>query len=212
MSDYPEIDRLVSRYRDLTACRNQIEEAFTLLRDSYAQGGVLLICGNGGSAADSDHMVGELMKGFQRQRPVPAELQQALQDAYGTQGSEFGSRLQGALPAISLTAHSALVSAIANDTGQDLTFAQQVYGYGRKGDVLLGISTSGNSENVCNAMRIARTLGLTTIALTGRDGGQLRDLAECVIRVPRVTTLEIQELHLPIYHTLCVMLEQSFFN
>jgi D-sedoheptulose 7-phosphate isomerase len=211
MSEYPEIDRLVNRYRDLTACRNQIEEAFHLLRDSFSQGGLLLVCGNGGSAADSEHIVGELMKGFQRPRPVPPQLQQALQADWGTRGSEFGKLLQGTLPALSLTSQGALVSAIANDLAPDMIFAQQVYGYGRKGDTLLGISTSGNSANVCNAFRIARTLGLTTIGLTGRDGGELRELADCLIRVPRATTLEIQELHLPVYHTLCVMLEQAFF-
>jgi D-sedoheptulose 7-phosphate isomerase len=211
MSDYPEIDRLVSRHADLKACRNEIEEAFRLLRDSFSQGGVLLVCGNGGSAADSDHIVGELMKGFQRKRAIPAGLQQALQADWGAEGSQTGQLLQGCLPAISLTSQGPLISAIANDLAPDLIFAQQVYGYGRKGDVLLGISTSGNSANVCSAFRVARTLGLTTIGLTGRDGGELRNLADCAIRVPRTTTLEIQELHLPVYHALCVMLEQAFF-
>lgn len=210
MSDHPEIDRLINRYGDLKACRNEIKQAFQLLHDSFSQGGVLLACGTGGSAAASDHLVAELMKGFQRKRPVPAAFSEQL-GTLGTRGEILAKQLQGSLPAISLTSHGALVSAIASEQAPDLIFAQQVYGYARAGDVLLGLCTTPG-ESIANAFRVARALGSTTIALTGRDSGELRELADCVISVPRITTAEIQELHLPVSHALTVMLEQAFFN
>jgi D-sedoheptulose 7-phosphate isomerase len=171
---------------------------------SFASGGKLLVCGNGGSAADADHIVGELMKGFYKKRSLPAEEASKL--------GEYARYLQGALPAIALTQHAALSTAFLNDVNPEMGFAQQVYGYGRDGDVLLGISTSGNSKNVCNAVRVAMNLGIKTIGLTGRKGGRLSEISDVCIGVPADITADIQELHLPIYHTLCAMLEELFFD
>jgi D-sedoheptulose 7-phosphate isomerase len=197
----------------LAACRTQIVEAFELLEACFAVGGKLLVCGNGGSAADSEHIVGELMKGFASRRPVPAELSRRLEEAYpGGDGRLLGERLQGALPAISLVSQTSLATALANDVAAEMVFAQQVYGYGRPADLLLAISTSGNAANVIAALRVARVLGLKTIALTGRDGGRMGKLADVVLRVPAAGTPEVQVLHLQVYHCLCAMLEAEFFG
>jgi D-sedoheptulose 7-phosphate isomerase len=178
---------------------------------AYQNGNKLLVCGNGGSAADSEHMVAELMKGFLKRRPIPASHVAQLEAADPTDGKAIARRLQGALAAISLVAPVSLTSAIANDIDFDMIFAQQVYGLGRVGDVLLGISTSGNSKNVSNAVVVASALGLKTIVLTGRTGGTLASLAEVSIKVPADDIAEIQELHLPVYHWLSTELEEVFF-
>ena len=182
--------------------------AFALLRGAFAGGNKLLVCGNGGSAADSEHIVAELMKGFLKRRPIPAGDAAKL-DAFG--GKELGPRLQGALAAISLPSQMSLLTAVANDGDYDLTFAQQVYGLGRGGDVLLAISTSGKSANVCNAVTVAKAFGLKSIALTGKTGGDLASLADVAIKVPSDNVAEIQELHLPVYHWLSTELEAAFF-
>ena len=168
--------------------------------------------GNGGSAADSDHIVGELMKGFVKRRPLPEELKRALAAADPVRGKELAEKLQGALPAIALTNHAALSSAFANDVDGVLSYAQQVNGYGRTGDVFLGISTSGNAENVMYAAVTARAKGMRVIALTGKTGGKLGAFADISIIVPEQETYKIQELHLPIYHALCLMLEERFYE
>lgn len=203
---------LESRYPDLRVCIADIEQSYRILRDAFANGNKLLICGNGGSASDSEHIVGELMKGFELKRPVSAEMREKLIQQNPEIGAYLADKLQGALPAIALTTHSALISAISNDVASDMVFAQQVYGYGQAGDVLLGISTSGNSANVINAIHVAQTLGLPTIGLTGKTGGKMSELCDVTICVPYDTTAEIQERHLPVYHALCSLLEQEFFD
>lgn len=206
------LDVLQTRYPDLEPCIPAVRAAFNVLRKTFVAGGKLLVCGNGGSAADSEHIVGELMKGFQSKRPVNQSLRDKLMQHDSERGAYIADRLQGALPAIALSSHTALVSAISNDAAADMVFAQQVYGYGKEGDTLLGISTSGNSENIINALHVARTLGLHTVGLTGQSGGKMRELCDVAICVPFTDTAEIQERHLPIYHALCIMLEQEFFN
>lgn len=205
------IEELISRYPVLSEIETEIRQAYEILRDCYRGGGKLLAAGNGGSCADSEHIVGELMKGFVKTRPVPQELEEKLRQTDPVRGARLAEGLQGALPAIALTGHSALSTAFLNDVDGQLGFAQQTLGYGRPGDVFLGISTSGNSENVMLAAVTARALGMKVIALTGRDGGQLKELADVSVVVPVRETYQIQELHLPIYHALCLMLEQDFF-
>ena len=205
------IQELVKRYPVLDAVKDQIEEAYKILETCYENGGKLLIAGNGGSAADSDHIVGELMKGFVKRRPVSAELAEALKQADPERGAELAKKLQGGLPAIALTNHAALSSAFANDVDGMLSYAQQVNGYGKAGDVFLGISTSGNSKNVLYAAVTAKAKGLKVIGLLGRDGGRIRGYSDTAIVVPEQETFKIQELHLPAYHALCLMLEEYFF-
>lgn len=206
------LEALGARYPDLRPCLGDVARAFEVLERSFRQGGKLLVCGNGGSAADSEHIVGELMKGFKLRRPVPEDFRRQLGETFGAEGAYLAEHLQGALPAISLVSQSALLTAFANDVAADLGFAQQVYGYGRAGDVLLGISTSGNAPSVLHALRVARGLGLSTLGLSGRSGGKMKALCDVAICVPASETLEIQERHLPIYHTLCLMLEEAFFG
>lgn len=204
--------QLISRYPELETCAPQIEQAYSMLRACYQSGGKVLVCGNGGSAADSEHIVGELMKGFMLKRPVAPVLRQKLYSDWPEQGAYLADHLQGGLPAISLVSHSALVFAFNNDVASDMVFAQQVNGYGRPGDVLWGISASGNAVNVANAVRVARSLGLKTLGLTGMTGGLLKTVAEVTICVPGGSVPEVQERHLPVYHTLCQMLEEAFFS
>ena len=204
------LDTLIVRYPLLYASRNEIASAFELLRQSYQQGGKLLLCGNGGSAADAEHIVGELMKSFSKERKLDESIKNCLVASSKKFGPRLAQCLQPGLPAISLTCHSALNTAFANDVDPDLIFAQQVLGYGKKGDVLMGISTSGNSKNVLNAMVTARSLGLPVLGLSGRKGGGFNDYCDIVIRVDAEITPEVQELHLPVYHALCEMLEQFF--
>ncbi|MEY2558853.1 MAG: D-sedoheptulose 7-phosphate isomerase [Verrucomicrobiota bacterium] len=205
------LSRLIERYPILASCSADISSAIELLSDLFSSGNKLLICGNGGSAADSEHMVGELMKGFMKPRKIPPADAAKVEKSGGPDGAAVAANLQGALPAIALTSQLSLNTAVANDTHAEMIFAQQVYGLGQKGDAVLGISTSGNSRNVINAFIVARALELKTIALTGRGGGLLPPFADVMIRVPADTVLEIQELHLPVYHTLCVELEERFF-
>lgn len=186
--------------------------AAELLVSTYSSGGKVLICGNGGSASDSEHIVGELMKGFMQRRPVPGDVRQRLEQLFPQEGQFLADHLQGALPAISLVSQTALTTAYANDVSAEMMFAQQVYGYGNPGDALIGLSTSGNSANVVRAMQVAKLKGLRTIALTGRSGGKLKEICDVAIQVPWDSTPDIQERHLPIYHALCIHLEEVFFG
>jgi D-sedoheptulose 7-phosphate isomerase len=203
---------LLKRYPTLHECGAATEAAFHALAEVFENGNKLLVCGNGGSASDAEHIVSELMKGFLLPRSISLEHRERLRESDGPEGEEIGALLQGCLRAVALTSHGALASAIGNDTRGDMIFAQQVYGLGDPGDALLGISTSGNSRNVLNAFRVARMLGMKTVALTGRCGGKLAPLADIVIHAPADAVTEIQELHLPIYHALCAALEMRFFS
>lgn len=204
------LSELTDERPELAACAPELKQAFQLLCSCYQSGGKLLCCGNGGSAADSEHIVGELMKEFMKRRPLPEELKRRLQ-AQGAEGEQLAEGLQAALPALSLCGAPALSSAYMNDARPELLFAQQVVGYGRPGDVLLALSTSGNSANVLFALRAAHAAGLHTIGLTGEDGGAMHGLCDVCIRTPARSTPKVQEMHLPIYHALCAMLEEEFF-
>lgn len=205
------IEQLISRYPELDACASDVQVAFEILRACFRSGGKALTCGNGGSAADAEHIVGELMKGYLLKRPVPEAMRARLISASPQNGEYLADHLQRGLPAISLVSQTSLLSAIANDTAADMAYAQQVYAYGNEGDALIGISTSGNARNVIHAMQVARALGLHTVGLTGATGGALKPLCEVCICVPAENTTAIQERHLPIFHVLCAMLEEEFF-
>lgn len=205
------LEELVERYPALDAVKDDVRKAYELLEACYEQGGKLLIAGNGGSCADAEHIVGELMKGFVKRREVSDSFAECLRNADEVRGAELAKKLQGGLPAIALTGHAGLSTAYLNDVDGDLIFAQQTYGYGRPGDVLIGISTSGNAKNVMYAMTVAKALGMKTIGLTGKDGGALKREADVSVVVPETETFKIQELHLPVYHALCLMLEERFF-
>ena len=190
------------RYPELECCKDDIEKALQLIIETYKNNGKILVCGNGGSASDSEHIVGELMKGFLLKRQVTDERL----------SQEMRENLQGALPAISLNSQTALMTAFNNDLNPDFVFAQQVYGYAKANDLLIGISTSGNSENVLNAVKVANSMGVKSIVLTGKDGGKLKNLATVSICVPANETYKIQEYHLPVYHYLCAKVEEDFFK
>lgn len=204
--------RTLSRHPLLVDIEEEILSAFNIISTSYSDSGKLLICGNGGSAADAEHIVGELMKSFVLPRIVPANIKNKFIDTSSEIGPYLAEKLQPALRAIALTSHPSLNTAFANDVESDLVFAQQVLGYGDQGDVLLAISTSGNSKNVIHAAITAKALGLKVIGLSGFQGGRLRDFCDVCICVTGEDAAEIQELHLPIYHALCKMLEVRFFG
>ena len=189
------------RYPELQKCREQIENARMLLINTYKNGGKVLVCGNGGSAADSEHIVGELMKGFLATRPV---LDEHIPE-------KLRCDLQGALPAISLPSQSAILSAFMNDVNPEMIYAQLVYGYANEEDLIIGLSTSGNSVNVVNAIKVAKCLGASTLSMTGSRESKLSDLSDVSIRVPAEETYKIQEYHLPVYHYLCAEVEKYFF-
>ncbi|SFJ51287.1 D-sedoheptulose 7-phosphate isomerase [Halobacillus dabanensis] len=207
-----EMERLLRKYPDLEVCRNDIEQAAHFLIKGYKSGKKTLLCGNGGSASDCDHIVGELMKGFTLKRPVDSLFEKELKEAFPENGEFLAQNLQQGLPAISLASHSALSTAFINDVTPEMVFAQQVYGYGEAGDMVIGISTSGNSANVVNALKVSKAMGLRTIGLTGESGGEMKEICDVTIRVPWTETLDVQERHLPIYHSLCIILEKEFFN
>jgi D-sedoheptulose 7-phosphate isomerase len=206
------IQPLIDKFPDLAACREDVEQAFLLLRACFQAGGKLLLCGNGGSAADCEHLVGELMKGYLSPRPLPAATRQQLEESFPENGRYLAGHLQGALPAISLASQMGLITAYANDVAADMIFAQQVYGYGRDGDVIAGISTSGNSRNVLHALQVGRALGLRTLGFSGGSGGGMKPLCDVCVCVPATRTADIQERHLALYHALCAMLEEAFFG
>lgn len=203
------METLYQRYPALEKEKDSIERVINLLIRIYEAGNKLLLCGNGGSAADCDHIVGELMKGFLKKRPVGGELAQRL-TLLGASGLEM--HLQGSLPAISLGNSTALISAFANDVDPEFVFAQQVMGLGNPGDVIIGISTSGNAANVRNAILLAKAKGLYTVGLTGAIGGWLAENCDMTIRVPEMETYKIQELHLPVYHWICANVEEHFYQ
>jgi len=206
------IDTLIDRYPKLIVCREQLQEAYNILKQAYSEGRKLLVCGNGGSASDSEHIVGELMKEFKLKREVYKNQADAMKKIDPELGTILAEHLQGALPAIALTGHSSLTTAFMNDSLPELIFAQQVNGYGKQNDVLLGISTSGNSRNVLFAAVAAKAKGLKVLGLTGQRDCKLAKLADICIQVPETETYKIQELHLPVYHCLCMMLEEHFFG
>lgn len=203
-------DRYRARYAFTAALEPGIRQAVEMLEASFTSGGKLLICGNGGSAADADHIVGELVKAFRIRRPLDAALKKALAGPDGA--SPLAEKLEGSLPAINLCAHTALITAQSNDVGGDFIYAQQVIGYGRKEDVFWGISTSGNSKNVLYAGQTAKAMGIRTIGLTGRDGGQMRDLFDLTIIAPSQITEDIQDIHSTVYHMICAALECQFWG
>lgn len=208
------IDLLIERYPALNECAQSVIKAYDILEECFAYGNKLLIAGNGGSCADSEHIVGELMKGFKMPRKCGADYAARLKAVDPVRGEELAQKLQGGLPSIALDGHQGLNTAFINDVpgGGLLMYAQQVNGYGKEGDVFLGISTSGNSKNVMYATVVARAKGLKVIGLTGAKGGELAEVADVAIKVPQTETYMIQELHLPVYHTLCLMLEERFFG
>ncbi len=206
------VNTLIDRYPKLIVCKSDIIKAYELMETSFEQGRKLLVAGNGGSASDSEHIVGELMKEFKLKRKIYTSQAEAMMTIDPEMGQVLAENLQGALPAICLTGHSALTTAFMNDANADLVFAQQVNGYGKKGDIFLGISTSGNSKNVCYAAITAKAKGMTVIGLTGERDSKMSALSDCCIRVPETETFKIQELHLPVYHCLCLMLEDKFFG
>ena len=193
---------LFERYQELEKIRKEIESAADMMIDTYKNGGKILICGNGGSAADSEHIAGELMKGFLLMRPV--EDKRIPED--------IRINLQGSLPAISLPSQCAIQSAFNNDVNPDMVYAQLVYGYAKENDLVIGLSTSGNSKNVVNAIRVARSLGVKTISMTGEKESRLSEISELTIKVPSSETYKIQEYHLPVYHYLCAKIEAAFFT
>ena len=198
------IDELFVRYPQLKGCEGEIAKAFDLLLACYRNGGKVLTCGNGGSAADAEHIVGELLKKFKKHRNITEDVAEKLPP-------ELAAKLEGALPAVSLVSMSGILTAFANDVAWETAFAQQVYGLGNPGDVLIALSTSGNSANCVNAALVAKAKGMKVVALTGSGGGKLGNLADAAIKVPEVETYKIQELHLPVYHALCAAIEENLF-
>lgn len=206
------IDLLIQRYPCLNNCRQDIISAYNILEEAYASGKKLLVAGNGGSASDSEHIVGELMKEFKLKRKIYTAQAERLKNIDEEMGAVLAKHLQGSLPAISLVGEPSLTTAFMNDAVPVLIFAQQINGLGAAGDVFLGISTSGNSKNVLYAAVTAKSKGLKVIGLTGDKENQLMKFSDVCIRVPETETYKIQELHLPVYHCLCLMLEERFFG
>ena len=210
---YQELAILEERYPVLRPLDKELREAFSMMKHCFEKGGKLLLCGNGGSSADSDHIVGELMKAFCKKRKIKPELLSQLKDLYGDmEASYFENHLEVGLPAISFSSQTALHTAFSNDQDETLFYAQCLLGYGKKEDLLFGISTSGNAKNVGYALKLAKAMGIPSILLTGKDGGSGKEYADLAIIAPSMETYQIQELHLPIYHCLCLMVEQYFFG
>ena len=206
------VDLLIERHPLLAQCRQSIIEAYLIMEECYENGGKLMVAGNGGSAADSEHIAGELMKRFKIPRPVNQQLAKRLEEVDPVREPKLSKNLEQSLMAIPLVAHEALTTAYINDVDGYGVFAQQLLGFGRAGDVFLGISTSGNSENILNATIVAKAMDIKVIGLTGAKGGELAQIADVSVRVPETETYMIQELHLPVYHCWCLMLEDRFFG
>lgn len=206
------LKNLLNNYPKLVIIKNDIKNAFTILVELFSQNGTLFVAGNGGSAADAEHIVGELMKSFVLPRMLNDELKDEFYNNFGNEGKALADKLEMGFKAISLNGHPALSSAFLNDVDGTMTFAQQLFVLGNSGDVMLGISTSGNAANVAKVLQVAKIRGLKTILLTGKDGGICRELADCVIKIPENETYLIQESHLPVYHTLCLMVEDYFYG
>ena len=198
------LEELYVRYPQLKGCEGEIAKAFDLLLTCYRGGGKVLTCGNGGSAADAEHIVGELLKKFRKHRDIDSGIAAKLPQ-------ELVAKLEGALPAVSLVSMSGILTAFANDVAWETAFAQQVYGLGNPGDVLIALSTSGNSANCVNAALVAKAKGMKVVSMTGEGGGKLGELADAAVKVPESETFKIQELHLPVYHALCAAVEEELF-
>ena len=205
------IDNLMQRYDALQSIQTEIIEAYELLKNCYGSKNKVVICGNGGSASDSEHIVGELMKGFLLKRPLNNKTKKTLADRFPEIGS-ITDKLQGTLRAISLVSQTSLMSALTNDVSGDMIFAQQVYGYCDENDVLIALSTSGNAANILNAAKTARALNGKVLSVTGKSGGELKKISNVILCLPSDETYKIQEYTLPVYHALCAMLEEEFFN
>ena len=206
------LNTLMERYPCLEQVRQSIVSSFELIRDCYENGGKLLIAGNGGSCSDAEHIVGELMKGFVLRRHLSEIVCEALENVDPVMGKELADSLQGGLPAIALSSHTGLNTAFLNDVNGEMMYAQQLNSLGRTGDVFLGITTSGNAKNVQYAAVTAKAKGMKVIGLTGKTGGAMNELADVNMIMPANETYQIQELHLPVYHCLCLMLEEHFFG
>ena len=204
-------NELFERYPALTDIKESILNAFELIKSTYQNGGSLYCGGNGGSASDCEHIVGELLKSFKKHRAVDEKTASSLLN-YGEDGEYLLSKLEGSLPTMSLISQTGILTAFANDKSWDTAIAQQLYGLGKQGDCLVVLSTSGNSKNCVYAVMVARAKGIKTIAFTGKTGGKLKELCDKTICIPEVETYKVQELHLPVYHCLCAMLEEEFFN
>ena len=206
------LNQLFVRYPKMENLEKHIRQAAELLIETFRNNGKVLVCGNGGSSADAGHITGELMKSFERKRPLQSEIQQKLKTQFGERGSILSEKLQQGLPAISLSEQTSLITAISNDLGYEFIFAQQVAGYGNPGDVLLALSTSGNARNVMDALIMAKAKGLKTIGMTGETGGKMKEFCDVLINVPETGTACIQEMHLPVYHALCRIVEKEMYG
>lgn len=212
MSNDPILNQLCERYPLLDSVKNAIGEAAEMIINSYSSGGKLLVCGNGGSCSDSEHLVGELMKSFELKRPIEKDIAEKLTEVSGERGKYLAQKLESGLPAISLSSQTALTTAICNDIDANLVFAQQVIGYGRDKDVLFAISSSGNSQNVVDACITAKAMNLKVIGLTGMTGGKMKQYCDILVNVPEKRTVYVQELHLPVLHALCLLVENHFYG
>ena len=206
------LQQLFLRRKELAYLELPIKQAAQSIMNAFRQERKLLICGNGGSSSDSDHIVGEFMKSFEMPRPLKPSVQELLRKQFGERGAILAESLQQGLPAISLSAHNALITAISNDIGGDFIFAQQVIGFGTPGDVLLAISTSGNSRNIIDALMAAKATGLSTIGLTGLQGGRMKACCDVLINVPDEATASVQEYHISVFHVICRLVESEFFG
>ena len=207
-----EFDLLFAHYPSLYVCSDTVLAAFHLLYNSYYNKGLIMVCGNGGSAADAEHIVAELMKGFKMNRPLRDDQRLLLKSKFPDDSDFFSENLQQAIPALSLVSQTSLTTAFANDICSEMVFAQLVLGYGKPSDTLVGLSTTGNSRNVVNACKVAKAIGVSTIGFTGEEESLLSSVCDITIRVPAREVYRIQELHLPVYHTLCAMLETEAFS
>jgi D-sedoheptulose 7-phosphate isomerase len=206
------LDDLTARYPALCCVKDSVGKAYKMMEETYSNDGTVFVCGNGGSAADSDHIVGELMKGFVKKRPLDDAVKKMYAEKFGDIGKDLADKLQRGLKAVCLSAHPGLMTAFMNDVDATLVYAQKLSVMGRKGDTLIGISTSGGSKIVAAALRVAKVAGIKTITLTGEADSLCSSLADCAIKVPGRETYKIQEYHLPVYHTLCLMIEERFFG
>ncbi|MBE6538751.1 MAG: SIS domain-containing protein [Ruminococcaceae bacterium] len=204
-------EELFCRYPALTVCKDEVLKAYEAICETYEHGGCLFACGNGGSCSDSEHIIGELLKSFKFKRKIDPSLAEKL-SAMGETGKALADTLEGSLPAVSLCGHPALTTAFLNDTEPMMTFAQQLLGLGKPGDTLIVISTSGNSKNCVYAATLAKAMGIKTVAMTGERESNLSDICDVTIRVPEMETFKVQEMHLPVYHALCAMTEETFFE
>ena len=206
------LNELIKRYPVLSVCAEEVDKAVNAIISSYEKGGKLLLCGNGGSCADCDHISGELLKGFLKKRPLSQSQKEKMKENCPELTENELQLLQGGLPAVSLPSLSALNSAFCNDVDPELIYAQSTLALGKAGDVMIAISTSGNAKNVAAAVKVAKGIGMTVIGLTGKDGGKLRELCDICIIAPENETYKIQELHLPVYHAICAMVEEHFYK